>query len=603
MTRVAVEREVECQSDICALWPVIADTNRMNRAVGMDKLELTPLSDGSAARYLVHTKIGGMPVVYEERPYEWVYPERFKVKRPFRSGPFLSLEFSFELKPSRTGGTLAKVCLAVEPRQRLMTPVMRFMVKRSVDAFARATIEADRAVAGLPREVEEGSGQVNLEAHARAAKELSRGEHPEAAAKVMAHLRDATDVDVSRIRPFELADNLGVDRREMLATCLSAVRAGALELRWEIICPSCRTATDVLPSLSSLTEHGACQLCEIEFAIDLEQAVEATFAPNAAIRTVETGQYCIGGPARTPHVVSQAILAPRSETTLVCPEGSGRYRLFVRGGVAVPIEIDAAAPAEVHVDTGAVGDETGPRSRPARAPIRIAPKGTLHLANDAREERHAKVEKIVYADVAARAQLVTSMPGFRRDFSNDILRPGTALKVARVGLFFSDLTGSTQLYSNVGDAAAFKLVQDHFDLVIKLIERQGGSLVKTIGDAVMAVFSDDLSGLVASVAILDAFAAFRAEHEHRQLTHIKLGVYGGPCYVVTANGILDYFGQSVNVAARLQGEAHSGELVVVEELAERAIAAKKLDPRFVRERYDAKLKGVDHPIRAVRIRL
>ncbi len=409
----------------------------------------------------------------------------------------------------------------------------------------------------------------------------------------MSHLREASDVDVSRIRPFELADAWGIDRRAMLATCLSGVRAGALELRWEIICPSCRTATDVLPSLSSLTEHGACQLCEIEFAIDLEQAVEATFAPNAAIRTVDAGQYCIGGPSRTPHVVSQAILAPRGETNLVCPEEVGRYRLFVRGGAAVPLEIEADAPAEVHLDAAA-GE---------RAPIKIAPKGKLRLSNDALEERHAKVEKIVYADVAARAQLVTSMPGFRRDFSNDILRPGTALKVARVGLFFSDLTGSTQLYSNVGDAAAFKLVQDHFDLVIKIIERHEGSLVKTIGDAVMAVFADDLDGLVASVAILDAFAHFRTEHETRRMTDIKLGVYGGPCYVVTANGILDYFGQSANVAARLQGEARSGELVVVEELAERAIAAGKLDPRLVAERYDAKLKGVDRPIRVARIRL
>ena len=139
--------------------------------------------------------------------------------------------------------------------------------------------------------------------------------------------------------------------------------------------------------------------------------------------------------------------------------------------------------------------------------------------------------------------------------------------------------------------------------MIKIIERHDGSLVKTIGDAVMAVFSDDLHGLVASVAILDAFTGFRADNETRQMTHIKLGVYGGPCYVVTANGILDYFGQSANLAARLQGEARSGELVVVEELAERAVAAGKLDPRFVVERYAAKLKGVDQAIKVARIRL
>jgi class 3 adenylate cyclase len=195
------------------------------------------------------------------------------------------------------------------------------------------------------------------------------------------------------------------------------------------------------------------------------------------------------------------------------------------------------------------------------------------------------------------------MPGFRRDFSDDILRPGMALKVARVGLFFSDLTGSTQLYTTAGDAAAFKLVHDHFDVLIALIERHRGTLVKTMGDAVMAVFSDDLDALLASTAILHAFEDFRRDDETRQRTHIKLGVYGGPCYVVTANGVLDYFGQTANIAARLQGQAKSGELVVEETLADRAIEQKMLPETFVVERYDAKLKGVDLPIRVARIRL
>jgi class 3 adenylate cyclase len=178
-----------------------------------------------------------------------------------------------------------------------------------------------------------------------------------------------------------------------------------------------------------------------------------------------------------------------------------------------------------------------------------------------------------------------------------------ALKVARVGLLFTDLTGSTQLYTKAGDAAAFKLVYDHFDVVIGLIEKHGGTLVKTMGDAVMAVFSDDLEGVAASMAILHAFEDFRGEGGFRQDTHIKLGVFGGPCYVVTANGVLDYFGQTVNVAARLQGEAKSGELVVEEAIATRAAEMKMIPEAFIVERYDAKLKGVGQPVPVARIRL
>jgi class 3 adenylate cyclase len=183
------------------------------------------------------------------------------------------------------------------------------------------------------------------------------------------------------------------------------------------------------------------------------------------------------------------------------------------------------------------------------------------------------------------------------------LRADVSLRISKVTLFFSDLTGSTQLYSNVGDASALKLVQDHFDVVVKLIEQHGGTLVKTIGDAVMAAFVDEADGLRASVAILHAFEPFRQGHPHREQTHIKLGLYAGPSYLVTANGVLDYFGQTVNIAARLQAQAASGELVVEAPLAERAVAAGVIDSRAVTERYRAELKGVNQRIDVARIRV
>ena len=193
---------------------------------------------------------------------------------------------------------------------------------------------------------------------------------------------------------------------------------------------------------------------------------------------------------------------------------------------------------------------------------------------------------------------MTALPGFRRDFSADVLRPDVSLRVSRVALFFSDLTGSTQLYSNVGDAPALKLVQDHFDVVVKCIEAHGGTLVKTIGDAVMAAFADEMDGLRASLDILRAFEPFRAGHPDRAQVHIKLGLYAGPSYLVTANGILDYFGQTVNIAARLQAQAESGQLVVEAPLGAHAVRAGGA----VVETYRAVLKGVNEPIEVSRIR-
>ena len=169
-------------------------------------------------------------------------------------------------------------------------------------------------------------------------------------------------------------------------------------------------------------------------------------------------------------------------------------------------------------------------------------------------------------------------------------------------ILFADVRAYTSLSQSLSATAMGDLLDIFYDECAGAIWEYDGLLNKTIGDAVMAVFADDLDGLAASVAILHVFEEFRRV-EPRDRTHIKLGVYGGPCYVVTANGVLDYFGQTVNIAARLQGEARGGELVVEEALAARAVEAGAIRDDFVVERYPAQLKGVDRALRVARIKV
>jgi class 3 adenylate cyclase len=592
---VVAVRDIECRGDICSLWSVITDTERMNRAVGMARVDLTPLSNGSASRYLVSTRLGGFDVQYEERPYEWTYLKAFKVLRKMRTGPVASLEMAYTLDRNKSGGTDVHLQLTMVPRLWLLTPIIKLRAAQSLRQFAREIERVDTAIqAGGEPPAISSVGAVRKEALARAAAKLRTLDPSPSAERLVELVREGSDLDVSRVRPYALADEWKLDRREVLSSCLRAVGAGLLDLRWEIVCPSCRVATDALPSLAALTEHGGCQLCELEFSLDLDDAVEATFAPTAGVRDVDSGPYCIGGPARTPHVVAQAILPAGGQAPLNAPPEPGRFRLFVRGGKAAAVDLVEGGPAERTVDTAELA---------ADQRIELAPGGVLHIRNASPEERHAKLERVLWARQAATARDVTSMPGFRRDFSSDVLRPGTALRVSRVGIFFSDLTASTQLYSNVGDAAAFKLVQEHFDVVIGLVEQHGGTLVKTIGDAVMAVYADEMDGLRASLAILEAFQEFRMRHPTYEQTHIKLGLFAGACYAVTANKVLDYFGQSVNIAARLQGQASSGELVVEAAFADEAIAAGVLPAELVVQRYAPKLKGLDRTIQVARIAL
>ena len=119
----------------------------------------------------------------------------------------------------------------------------------------------------------------------------------------------------------------------------------------------------------------------------------------------------------------------------------------------------------------------------------------------------------------------------------------------------------------------------------------------------MAGFPEETSATRAAVAMQRNFTEFRRHRQVCEGVYLKIGLYAGACYVVTSNGVLDYFGQTVNVAARLQAQAGPAEIVMTEECASRVaqgglLDATQIDPPFV-----AKLKGVDPDIRAVRMRL
>jgi adenylate cyclase len=596
MSAVVVEGSIDCASDAQALWGVVADTERLNRAAGLGALELKAYAGESAARFLVSTVSGGFPLEYEELPFEWVENRRFVVKRLVRRGMVQSLVNEFEFSPLAGGGTRVTVRITVDPKLPLIAPVIRVQVRRVVERMRREILQRDAQMVRGQAPRSQGRVSVDPAPLERAAAALrGRVGEPDRllVEQLVEYVASSSDAEVSRIRPFELADAWQADRRRVLAVFLEGVRAGLLELRWDLVCPSCRTAADSTPSLKDLPAAGHCQLCDIAFDLELDRAVEATFAPARGLRSVDVGPYCIGGPAKTPHVYAQALIDPDADVTLAAPPFAASYRLFARGGAAATLKVAPDAPAEVAIALD--GDHF---SLPA---LEAAPGGVVRVHQRAGSQRHVKIERLEYRSSAATAHYISTLPQFRREFTSDVLRPGMSLRVARVSLLFSDLTNSTALYSEVGDAGAFSVVQEHFALLEGIVEQHSGVIVKTIGDAVMAAFIRESDAVQAAVAMHRAFPAFRSSHEHARHNYLKVGVFAGPCYVVTANGILDYFGQSVNVAARLQSAAGAGEVVLHEQLAREAERAGWLGSLSVSESFEAKLKGLSEPVRAARI--
>jgi class 3 adenylate cyclase len=279
---------------------------------------------------------------------------------------------------------------------------------------------------------------------------------------------------------------------------------------------------------------------------------------------------------------------------LEVPTAPGRYRLFARGGATATVEVDA---------TGATAIEAALSPTGIQPPhLHAAPGAQLRVTSTCDDGRHLKIERLAFASTAATAHVVSTLEEFRSLFAKDLLKRGTPLRVARATILFSDLTGSTALYTQVGDAAAFRLVDDHFDVLRAIVSAHEGVLVKTMGDAIMASFVDPRHAVRAAADAIARFEAFRRDQTHGGLVGLKVGLYSGACYVVTANGALDYFGQTVNVASRVQHLAGSGEIVIPSE------TFADLDPAeqaafVVRERFEARVKGVEQPLALVRVGL
>jgi class 3 adenylate cyclase len=149
----------------------------------------------------------------------------------------------------------------------------------------------------------------------------------------------------------------------------------------------------------------------------------------------------------------------------------------------------------------------------------------------------------------------------------------------------------------VGDAAAYNLVRKHFALLAAIVRDHDGAVVKTIGDAVMAAFSDPAQAVRAALAMQAEIGS--SEHGVPDIV-LKVGVHAGPSVVVTLNDRLDYFGSTVNMAARLQGQSTGGDIVLSTWVADDPEVREML-AAVPQRRETVALKGFAEPVGFIRL--
>ncbi len=491
-----------------------------------------------------------MPLEWQEEPFGWVSPRRFGVERRYVGGPVDRMSTTLDLAPREQGGTRLTYEIRVLPRRllgRIVVPVGIGLVGRR--RFARV-FRAYDAAAALSRALPPPGVRVadGAAARIRAARgALAASAGRELVDRLCALVEHDDDLRVAKIRPYELADRWQAERRDVLELCLEATRAGLLELRWELLCPLCRGAAAAAESLDGVAGTRHCDTCKIEFGAEFDRSVEVVFRPCAAIREVPALDFCVAGPQVTPHVVAQQLLPPGDRRPLSLRLEAGNYRvraLGLPGMLPVVVSSDGATEADVRLEEA--GWPPGP--------LALAGEATVTLVNGRPEERLMLLERTAWSDRAVTASEVTTLQLFRDLFSSEALRPGAPISVGNLAVCFTDLRGSTRYYREVGDAPAFGAVLDHLDLLRDAVAAEGGAVVKAMGDAIMAVFTRPVSAVRAMQAARQALG-------ERPLA-LKAGIHYGSCIAVSQNGVLDYFGSTVNLAARLVSLSSGTDVVV-----------------------------------------
>jgi class 3 adenylate cyclase len=276
--------------------------------------------------------------------------------------------------------------------------------------------------------------------------------------------------------------------------------------------------------------------------------------------------YCIGGPQITPHIVIQQLLLPGESRAVLLDLPPGRYRLRTPQ-IEKPWLMQIEAAAAAHASLRLKATDRQPEE------LVLAPGAMLTLRNESADTSPIVIEHLAWSDQATMASEVTSLQLFRDLFTREVLRPGGRISVGSLTIVFTDLKGSTQMYRDIGDAPAFSRVLTHFDILKSAVDAEGGAIVKTMGDAIMAVFPRPAPALRAmlvaqrQLALAQSAAPWSGPAGHAPLTDplsLKAALHHGPCIAINQNDRLDYFGTTVNVAARLCGLCTGLDLVLSE---------------------------------------
>jgi class 3 adenylate cyclase len=453
--------------------------------------------------------------------------------------------------------------------------------------------------------------------------EAAKAWSPRVVSRLETLLRSGAEETLFRINPIRFAAERSIAEAEAVDLFLHGAAVGLFEMDWLLLCPMCSDVVDSFRSLTHLHSHYHCHLCQSDYEAALDDYIAVTFTVAPAVRRIR-----LHDPQSLPVQEYAFLYKAVSEGTT--PDGVPwveiiksvlRALTWLKPGTTAELEFEAAEGLLLGFDMESDANFAfAVQGEPTAAVQRIliafglgtcVPSGgSLAPGKIIFEVRNTTAERtgvfgvlnlppgvpargvLKFQPFLSGKQLLMTQT-FRDLFRSEVIKATEGIAVRDVTLLFTDLKGSTALYQRIGDLNAYMHVQRHFERLLDVTVRHQGAVTKTIGDAVMAAFSTPIDAVRAAVAMREAVEDLNRDRPQRDFV-LKIGMHKGAAIAVTLNDRLDYFGQTVNIAARVQNLAGGDEICVTADIHDAPGVADILAP-FVSRRIETELKGVDQP--------
>jgi class 3 adenylate cyclase len=449
---------------------------------------------------------------------------------------------------------------------------------------------------------------------------LKQTADPAVADAIARLIENGADRELNRINALDFSGQTGLDEEKVISGFLHASRLGLFDLSWNVLCPGCGGvlgAHDTLKSLRPDDYH--CGLCACGYEPSVDEQVEVAFTVSPKIRRIAAHDpntlplweyyrqiFWSSGidlnkenfASLTDEVTLESLELPPGEKAVISlqlppqfiivfePVTHSAEFIDVQGEPTRERQQLALVYNRPHPPTGSMILRPGPLrlSLDNQAGARVLP--SIFVAGDKLHELLGQRRPFLTA------KRMLSNQTFRDVFKADNLNVDQRLKITSLTFLFTDLKGSTALYERVGDLAAFDLVRAHFRALLDIIASEKGAVVKTIGDAVMATFIRPEDALMAGLKMRAAMDELNKERGSSDLI-VKIGIHEGPCLAVMLNERQDYFGQTVNIAARVQNLSTSQEIHITAPVIDSPGVATILEKQAIKPiQKHAALRGI-----------